>query len=119
MFENFTWYWFAIMAAVYTLLAFSCVGFKSAMVFSKRNAIPTSTVWTEHLKFLTILLVLMWIGTAVCPSAPGWMKDKWIPSRSSKNSDLDFVFLAAVVTLHFVEHRRIYAEAESEGEAPQ
>jgi hypothetical protein len=118
MFDHFSWYWFAAMMATYTFMAFTCAGFRSAMIFSKRNTIPAVRVWSEHFKFLTILFVLMWIISAVYPDLPAWMKVTWMAGRGSK-STVDLAFIAAILVLNFLEHRRIYAEAEPEGDESQ
>ena len=116
MFEHFSWYWFAAMMATYTFMVFTCAGFRSAMIFSKRNTIPAATVWSEHLKFLTILFVLMWTITAVYTDLPGWMKEGTWMGRGSGESTVDLAFIAAMGGLHFLEHRRIYAESQKEGD---
>jgi hypothetical protein len=117
MLAHFSWGWFAFTAAVYTAIVFSSSTFRNdAMVFSKRNAVPASTVFIEHLKFLTTLLVLMWIASAVYSRLPAWMTEMWIRSRGSYYSDLDIVLFLSMFGLAFYEHRRIYVEADTESE---
>jgi hypothetical protein len=118
MLAHFSWGWFAFTAAVYTAIVFSSSTFRNdAMVFSKRNAVPASTVFIEHLKFLTTLLVLMWIASAVYSRLPAWITDMWIRSRGSYYSDLDVVLLFSMIGLSLYEHGRIYVEADTEMEA--
>lgn len=107
---------FGIAAALYTLVTFANVGTVKAMVFSKRNAIPASTVLTVHLQFLTALLVLMWAATAVYPSLPAWMQGMWFRGRGSRSSTLDLIFLLGLGLMSHFEQKRIYLERDTEPE---
>lgn len=118
--EHFSWWQFGLLAGIYTFIVFTSSGYRSkAMVFSRRNAVPASTVWAVHLQFVLALLALMWTVTALYPHFPGWMTDTWIPGRSRRFSVLDLAFFLAMGGLCRSEHRRVYAEVETEGEHPQ
>jgi hypothetical protein len=119
--EHFSSLDIAITAAIYTWFAFMGGYSRPAMVFRKRNAVPTSTILSEHLKFLTILLVLMLTVTWLYPNLPEWSKEIWYTGRSGRwgLSGVDLGFLLAMATMLQVERRRIYVEAETESEDTQ
>jgi hypothetical protein len=117
MLEHFSLSEFAIMGAIYTFLVFMG-GRSRRVIFSKSNAVATSTVLSEHLKFLTILLLLMVTVTWLYPKLPEWSKEIWSTGRSGRGaySGVDFGFLLAMAGMYLVERRRIYVEAETESE---
>ena len=118
--EHFSLLKFAIMAGIYSLLVFA-TGRRSGMIFSKRNAMPTSTVFAEHLKFLTILLLLLWAVTSLYPHLPEWSKAVRYTGRSDRGSSsgVDLGFLVAMIAMFVMERRRIYIEADTESEDAQ
>jgi hypothetical protein len=118
MLEHFSLLEYAIMAAIYSLLVFTGTGFKSAMVFSKRNTVPTTTIFSEHLKFLTILLVLTLTVAQLYPKLPQWSKEIWL-NIHGRSSALDLGFVLAMAVMYLFERRRIYVEADPESEATQ
>jgi hypothetical protein len=115
--EPFRHFWtiFAVIAALSTLWVFTCMGFRSGMAFSSRNATPRSTILLAHASFLLALLALSWITVLVFPHLPGWATEKWIPTRHNRASDFDLVCLAFLVSMAILEHRNIYREAETDG----
>ena len=117
MLDHFSWTRFVFFAGVYTFLAFASVGFRTGMAFSYRNAVPRSTILRMHLQYLAVFLLLFWATASLYPHLPAWITDQWIYSRhSSGDSDLDLVFFFAMLGMLFAEHRKIYVEAENEGE---
>jgi hypothetical protein len=115
---HFSWLGYAVIAAAYTLMTFTSVGFRSAMVFSRRNAIAAATVFNGHVRFLLALLALIWSIALLYPILPLWIKDMWIQSRSGthESSILDILFLLAMFCLYLLERPMIYKESEPEGD---
>ena len=114
--QHWSLLWFLAIAVFYTGLAFAFISRFGGKVFSERNAIPPSRVLTVHLQFLTLLLVVMWIGTALYPSLPIGMTDAWIKARGSSYSDVDVLLLVIMAAMGVVERRRIYLERDTDSE---
>ena len=121
LFDHFSLLRFAIVAAIYTFLAFTTGARRHAMPFSKKNALPTSTILSEHLKFLTILLLLLLAVTWLYPHLPEWSKQTAMSGRSGRGgaSGVDLGFFVAMAAIYHVERRRIYMEGETESEDTQ
>jgi hypothetical protein len=75
---SFSVWWYGGVAVVYSLLCLTMATRESARVFSKQNAMPVAEILTIHLKFLTFLLVMMWLAPFAYPHLPDWMKDTFV-----------------------------------------
>ncbi len=85
--EQFSMLKFAAVAGVYTVLTFADGLGEAEPWFSPRKmAFPGSTILTEHLKALTILLLLMLAVSWLYPHLPEWSKEIALSGRSGKGT---------------------------------
>jgi hypothetical protein len=119
--EQFSMLKFAVVAGVYTVLTFADGWRSRAMVFSQKNGVPGTTILTEHLKALTILLLLMLAVSWLYPHLPEWSKEIALSGRSGKGTGtgVDLAFYAATLGLYIWERLRIYIEVDTQSEDPQ
>jgi hypothetical protein len=115
---HFSWLTFAVLAAIYSFVVFTCYGFRSGTALSRRNIIPPSTILLTHLYFLIGLLALAWTAAAIYPRLPNWATAEWFHAHGS-HSDFDIVIIGLIACMLFWEHKRIYREAETGAEESQ
>jgi hypothetical protein len=107
--QYFSWWIYAAVGAVYTVIEFGGELLGNE-IFSKRNAKPLSAIFTIHLAFLTILLVLMRVAVFISPALPDWLTD----AHHFRGSPLDGFFILAMVVMLKIEQRLIYVESDTD-----
>jgi hypothetical protein len=111
--QYFSWWAFAVVVVVYTIVSFSAFYRQSEPTFSDDNARTPLEIVAIHLGFLLVLFVLMRAAPYVYPHLPEWLTDTF-QSRGATWSvaDIFFVFLTAI--LFGIERRYIYVEADED-----
>jgi len=110
-FESFGWPNYLVFGSVFTALLFNDDLFKDGVrIFSKQNARSSSAIIQIHLAFLTILLGFMKLAPWIKPSLPDWLTDTF-RARGLEVSIFDILFIFAMIGMHLIERRWLYAES--------
>lgn len=116
--RHFPWPVYVLAGAAYSALAFRGeLPREGALIFSKQNARPLSTILAIHLAFLTILLGLLWLAPYIEPFLPIWLTDDTylVGYHGSTYSVLEYLFIFLMIGMHCLERRWLYLKAKETG----
>jgi hypothetical protein len=106
----FSWWGFAIGAAVYSACIFSRrLAGRGFLDFSRRPPRPASRIAAVHFACLAFLLGVLRAASYLVPLLPYWMTDTFRAGRGASLSIADLAFLALILVLLAVERLWLYA----------
>lgn len=106
--SNGSWWIYVGAALLYTALTFRGELPRSeALIFSKDNARPPTSVVTIHAVFLGGLLAAIWMAIEAIPVLPSWLMDTFI-FYAMPMSVLELAFIGGWFAMHYIERRLLY-----------
>lgn len=109
---NSYWWIYTGAALLYTALTFRGeLPRREALIFSKDNARPLTSILTIHAAFLGALLAAIWMAIDSLPVLPSWLTTTF-NFHMAPMSGLELVFIVGGIAMHYVERRWLYEGAD-------